>query len=135
MMKQGTLAICVAAALGVSTVSAFELQVNGRTLEGVNVTGISVSESGDSINILTDADIQVTGNQLDDELEQDPPTGRRRHLGRNGGEELHHGSLKMLMNCMCDDYDGTGQITSGNRLSLLNKRLAAQVASMLPYFG
>lgn len=64
-MKQGTLAICVAAALGVSTVSAFELQVNGETLSGVNVTRISVSESGDSINLITDAELIVSGDPLD----------------------------------------------------------------------
>ncbi|NND66520.1 MAG: hypothetical protein HKN19_02935 [Halioglobus sp.] len=71
-MKQGTLAICVAAALGVSTVSAFELQVNGETLAGVNVTRISVSETGDSINILTDAELIVSGDPLDTDNDGTP---------------------------------------------------------------
>lgn len=65
MMKQGTLAVCVAAALGVSTVNAFDLQVNGQTLEGVNVERITISESGDSINIITNAELVVTGDPLD----------------------------------------------------------------------
>ncbi len=68
-MKKGTIALCMAAALGMSSANAFELTVNGETLEGVTITGININ--GTTVDVTANVDLVVYDDPEDPDDDND----------------------------------------------------------------